>query len=219
MHSHPVDTPFTEVKRALALHDAGAAGVPLVEVLARSGATSAAFWTEVAAELHRRDLHLDAFDCWQRALLLDGDAVDREDMGDTLWQVSQGEGFLAEKALQTYEAIGAWQDVAYVRFKLNHEKASILSAIESALENCPSSLDWEASWGFDEFFNIWGWYALGHYYLEQPDESRAIRAFGKALAAEPGDLDLVISVSNTLVEYVRSKSSASEALYLPPDRR
>lgn len=210
MHTQPAETPLSEVERALELHDAGTPDASLVDILTRSGNGDAKFWTEAAAELHRRGLHLDAFDCWQRALQLDADAVDREDMANTLWHVSEGEGFLAEKALQTYEAICAWQDVAYVRFKLNHDKASILAAIEHALETCPSSLDWEDYWGFAEFSDIWGWYALGHYYLERGEESKAIRAFGKALAAEPSDLELVNSVSHTLIEYLKVKGTTGE---------
>lgn len=207
----PAVSPAAAVQIALAQRDAIAPGSPLTDVLARTAPTTAEFWTEVAAELHRRALHLDAFDCWQKAIDVNRASVDLEDMAETLWSVSGGEGFLAEESLRVFESIGAWQDVAYLRFRLNHDQPSILRAIESALENTTTSLDWEDFWGFVEFSNIWGWYELGHYYLEHQASTKAIWAFGKALAAEPSDPALIRSVADTLAAYVRSHDAEREA--------
>lgn len=200
---HPLEmSPISAVRLALKQRDFSAPGSLLTEVLVRTAPSDASFWVDVASELHRMGLHLDAYDCWSRAIDIDPDYVDREEMAKSLWEASSGQGYLADEALKAFEAAGSWQDVAYLRFRLGHQKPYVLQAIERALEDCPSSLEWDEYWDFDEFHNIWGWYALAHYYLEKNACVKGIWALGRALAAEPNDAELVRSVSNTLNSHV-----------------
>ena len=197
----------------IALHqrDTAGPGLPVVDVLARTSPSTAAFWTDAAAELHRRNLHFDAFDCWTKAIEVEREAVDFADMAKTLWNISGGEGFFAEEALRVYESIRAWQDVAYLRFRLRQSKPEVLQAIEHALAAAKVDLDWDDYWGFVEFENIWDWTALGHYYLECHNPAKAVWAFANSMATHPTNAELLKTVAVALSDYVTSQGAAGVA--------
>jgi tetratricopeptide (TPR) repeat protein len=196
--SHP--TAAQAVSIAIRQCDSMAPGSPVAEALARL-MPSAEFWVEAAAELHRRDRHFDALDCWNLALQKDPEVVNRRDMASTLSAVSTGDDLFSREALRQYEQTQDWQHVAYLRFRLNFEGNSVLSAIESALDTEPD-LEWDDFWEFG-YSTLTSWHELGLYYLENKQKSKALYCFGKALISAPDDLAQATYIAKAIGEQIQ----------------
>ena len=188
------------VRVAIAQADCMRPGSPIADRL-ENVAVDAEFWVEAAEELHRLDHHLDAFDCWKRALQIDSDAVDRRDMARTLWSISSGDDIFAREALQQYEMAGAWQDVAFVRQRLHFDEARVLAAIEAALVQEPQ-LDWDDYWDF-RFSLIDDWFTLGEHYLRFNSKAKAIECFGRAMTTAPDDFVQAELVAEAILEHIK----------------